>query len=67
MERTVCTIRNEAADSRRWNERARNTLDALNLNDPDLVDDTGLELVASTRVQPGSSSINFLNCIICDT
>ncbi len=37
------------------------------LNDPDLVDDTGLELVASTRIQTGSSSINFLNCIICDT
>jgi hypothetical protein len=64
MEQSVCRITREQSNVQNWNERARLTLDALLLNDPEAVDDSGFELVASTRVQTGSPFRATLNELV---
>ena len=64
MEQSVCQIRYEQRGVNNWNTRARATLDALLLNDPDAIDDTGFELVASTRIQTGSPFRATLNELV---
>jgi hypothetical protein len=64
MEQSVCRIRQEQEGVREWNSRARVTLDALLNNDPDAVDDSGFELVASTRIQTGSPYRATLNELV---
>lgn len=64
MENSVCRISREANNVREWNERAQRTLDALLQNDAEAVDDTGFELVASTRVQTGSPFRATLNELV---
>jgi|GEM_PF-927687 len=64
MEQSVCRIRHEQQGVREWNSRARVTLDALLNNDPDAVDDSGFELVASTRIQTGSPYLATLNELV---
>ena len=64
MERSTCTLQHNVYDSTDWNSRARRTLDAMLANDPGAVDDTGFELIASTRVNTGSLVRATLNELV---
>ena len=64
MENSVCRVGREANNVREWNARAQRTLDALLLNDASVVEDSGFELVASTRVQTGSPFRATLNELV---
>ena len=64
MVQSTCALQHNAAVSESWNIRARRTLDALIVNDPDAVDDTGFELIASTRVMTGSLNRATLNELV---
>jgi len=64
MVQSTCALQHNAAATESWNIRARRTLDALLVNDPDAVDDTGFELIASTRVMTGSVNRATLNELV---
>lgn len=64
MVQSTCALQHNAAVSESWHRRARRTLDALLVNDPDAVDDTGFELIASTRVMTGSVNRATLNELV---
>lgn len=64
MVQSTCAQQQSAANSESWHIRARRTLDALLVNDPEAVDDTGFELIASTRVNTGSLNRATLNELV---
>jgi len=62
--RSVCSLRGDVRGVSSWHTRARRTLDALLNNDPEAEDDTGFELIASTRVSTGSLFRATLNELV---
>ncbi len=64
MERSTCALQYNVYDSTDWNSRARRTLDAMLASDQGAVDDTGFELIASTRVNTGSLVRATLNELV---
>lgn len=64
MVRSVCAIQSDVSAVNNWRTRAQRTLDALLTNDPDAVNDTGFELIASTRVNTGSLFRPTLNELV---
>ena len=64
MRLSVCRIAEERELLVEWNDRARKTLRALLAADPSAVDDTGFELIASTRIQVGTPHRATLNELV---
>jgi len=61
---SVCSLRRDVRGVSSWNTRAQRTLDALLNNDPEAEDDSGFELIASTRVLTGSLFRATLNELV---
>lgn len=64
MVQSTCALQRNAYASNTWHTRARRTLDALLNNDPEAIDDTGFELIASTRIRTSSLSRATLNELV---
>ncbi|MEE2525942.1 hypothetical protein V0U79_06155 [Hyphobacterium sp. HN65] len=64
MVQSTCALQRNANVSSGWHTRARRTLDALLANDPEAIDDTGFELIASTRIRTSSLSRATLNELV---
>ncbi len=64
MVQSTCTLRLDAYASNNWHTRARRTLDAFLTHDPEAIDDTGFELIASTRVRTSSLNRATLNELV---
>ena len=64
MVQSTCDLQFDAYATHNWHTRARRTLDAFLTNNPEAIDDTGFELIASTRVRTSSLNRATLNELV---
>ena len=64
MVQSTCDLQTDAYATNNWHTRSRRTLDAFLTNNPEAIDDTGFELIASTRVRTSSLNRATLNELV---